>query len=78
MAVTRHASRLTVRHLGGGGFGPPPIPEPLVNRILWFLFPDARPDDYEPVSMETEEIPDLKWTKAKGWSHFRLGSFGEI
>ena len=60
LAVTQQASRLSVRHLDA-----PPIPETLVNRILWFLFPDARPDDYEPCKIEMEEIPTLKWAKAK-------------
>ena len=59
-AVTQQASRLSVRHLDA-----PPIAESLVNRILWFLFPDARPEDYEPCLGETEEIPTLKWAKAK-------------
>ena len=60
LAVTQQASRLSVRHLDA-----PPIPETLVNRILWFLFPDARPDDYEPCLIEMEEIPALKWAKVK-------------
>ena len=69
LAVTRQASRLSVRHLEA-----PPIPEPLVNRILWFLFPDARPDDYEPCQIEMDEIPSVKWAKVKDFTSLTKAS----
>jgi len=59
-AVTMQANQLTMRHLM---LPDAPLPTSLVNRILWFLFPDARPLDYNICKGDWEDVAKLSWEK---------------